>query len=114
MKGSQAIFQSLFQNDPAPEVQELPLPERKGRSEALKIRQNEKIVHRYYYYVKVQERQYEKAIDLLQEEFDLARRTLIDIISRNTPLLKQLAQTKPDLKYFRAKYSYLTWVSLYQ
>jgi len=113
MRGSRSIFQTLLYDD-TPQTAELPLPERKGRSEALKLRQNEMIVCRYYFHVKIQGRQYEKALETLESEIFLSQRTIIDIINKNSLKLKELQQLKPNVKYFRAKYPFLNWDSLYQ
>src|SRR6476620_11999031 len=113
MRDSRSIFQTLF-NDAEPQTAELPLPERKGLSEALKQRQNEMIVCRYYFHIKIQGRQYEKALETLEGEIFLSQRTLIDIINKNSLKLKELHQLKPNIKYFRAKYPFLNWDSLYQ
>lgn len=113
MRGERSIFQTLF-SDNTPQTAQLPLPERKGRSEALKLRQNEMIICRYYYYIKIQGRQYDKALELLQDEVFLSVRTIIDIINRDRGQLKTLQQLKPDLKYFRTKYPFLNWQPLFQ
>lgn len=112
MKGHQTIFQSLFET--ATPVTTLPIPERKGRSEVLKSKQNELIVARYYFYVKIQGRQYEATLDILQAEIFLSTFTIIDIIKKNAHQLRLLKTAKPDLKYFRTKYPFMCWENLYQ
>ncbi|RYF86953.1 MAG: hypothetical protein EOO03_11180 [Chitinophagaceae bacterium] len=109
MKGQQAIYQSLFANESAVQTATLPLPERKGRSEVLKQKQNELIVARYFYYVKIQGRQYEATLEILQHEFFLAKRTIIDIVQKNQPQLRLLNMAKRDVKHFRQQYPFLNW-----
>jgi hypothetical protein len=72
----------------------------KARSEVLKAKQNELIVCRYYYFIKVEERQYEKTLDLLENEIFLSKRTIIDIIAQTTNLLAQPAHHKTRYKIF--------------
>jgi hypothetical protein len=108
--GQRSLYQSLFtETEPAPVVDIL-TREKKGRSEVLKAKQNELIVCRYYYFIKVEERQYEKTLDLLANEIFLSKRTIIDIIAANNNLLGNLHRTKPDIKYFRNKYPHIVWL----
>lgn len=113
MRGSQSIYNTLFKDESVP-VPDTTAPERRGRSEVLKTKQNELIVCRYYYYIKLQERQYEKTLELLRDEVFLAERTLVDIINRHSGQLKELHKMKPDLKFFRSKYPHLNWSTLFQ
>lgn len=108
MKGHRSIYQSLF-DEPAP-VAELPAAaERRGRSEVLKARQDAMIICRYYYHVKLQEKQYEKALQALEQEVYLSKHTIVKIITRESAHLKMLHQAKPTTKYFQAKYPFLNW-----
>lgn len=106
--GQRSLYQSLFaEMQLAPVVDVLT---RKGRSELLKQKQNELIICRYYYHIKIIGRQYESTLELLeQQEVFLSQRTLVDIISNNQPLLRNLHNTRPDVKYFRHKYPHFVW-----
>ena len=109
MKGQSAIYQSLFA-EPTPTATLAPvIPMRRGRSEALKNRQNEQIVCRYYYLVKLQGMQYEATIEKLESEIHLSKRTIIDILCKESAHLKMLQQAKPDVKYFEKKYPWINW-----
>lgn len=105
MRGSRTIFNSLFQEE---EVIEM-APERKGRSEALILKRNELLICRYYYYVKIVGNQYHTTLAILEKEFFLTERTMIDMLSRNSGILKHLQTTKPSLKYFRDKFPWMAW-----
>lgn len=109
MIGNRTIFQSLFAEDTALEVTK---PERRGRSEILKQKQNELIVCRYYYYAKLHGCTYEKSLEKLENEIFLAQRTLVNIINENVYLLRNLNTTKPSLNYFQKKYPFYQWVLL--
>jgi len=108
MKGSRSIYQTLFTDDAAPAA-ERTFTLRRGRSEALKTAQNELIICRYYYFVKIKEKQYEKALEQLEQEIYLSQFTIIKIISRESAHLKMLQQAKPDIRYFEKKYGWINW-----
>jgi hypothetical protein len=114
MKGHQSIYQSLFADENSVSTVADTAPERKGRSEALKAKQNELIVARYYYYIKIQGRQYEATLELLQAEIFLSTYTLVDIIKKNAHQLRLLKTAQPDVKWFRSRYPFLTWQHLFQ
>lgn len=107
MRGSRTIFASLFQEEHT-EVLET-APDRKGRSEALVAKRNELLICRYYYYIKIVGTQYHVTFTLLEKEFFLTERTMIDMLARNSGILKHLHSTKPTLKYFRDKYHWMSW-----
>lgn len=108
--GQRTLYQSLFaEMQPAPVVDIL-TRERKGRSEFLKQKQNELIICRYYFHIKIMGRQYEATLEILeQQEIYLSQRTIINILNENSTLLRNLHNTKPDLKYFRNKYPHFVW-----
>ena len=111
MRGERSIYQSLFDDAP---VAQLPAPERKGRSEVLKLKQNELIICRYFYHVKINGVKYPQALAILQDEVYLAPRTIIEIISKENAHLKMLQQAKPDVKYFQKKFPHFNWQYQYQ
>lgn len=107
--GSRSIYQNLFPQD-TPEVLAKPT-ERKGRSEVLKQKQYELIICRYYYYIKIQGLNYPAALSRLENEIFLAQRTVINILMADSSraILKELHQTKPEIKYFRQKFPHMVW-----
>lgn len=107
--GSRSIYQDLFPQD-TPEVLTKPA-DRKGRSEVLKLKQYELIICRYYYYIKIQGLNYPAALGKLENEIYLAQRTLINILMADSSrsVLKELHQTKPEIKYFRQKFPHIVW-----
>ena len=106
-RGSRSIFTSLFEDDKV--SAEVAAPERKGRSPILLKKQNEKLVHRYYYYIKISRKQYQDTLTILEEEFSLSQRTIINIISQEHTALRTLNSSKPDTTFFKRKYPYYVW-----
>lgn len=82
-----------------------------GRSKTLDARRNLKIVHRYYYYVKLQPKplEYSYIIKTVAEEFDLSYHRIIVVIQKNTDELKKIIATKPSKKDLQTLYPYLLW-----
>lgn len=109
MLGQRKLFQSLFVEDEPAQATVIPFDARKGRREDLKLKQNEMIICRYYYHIKLRCEQYEKALEILEGEVYLAKRTIINIVNENCHQLKTLQQLKPELKYFRTKYPFMSW-----
>jgi hypothetical protein len=107
MRGHRTSYQSLF-ND-TPPVIETTSPERRGRSEQLKLAQNELLVCRYYYHVKIKGLKYLEALNILRFEVFLEIRTIQDILAKENAHLKMLHQAAPDIKYFQKKYSWINW-----
>jgi hypothetical protein len=106
-RGNRSIFNSLFQDENV-SVEVVP-PERKGRSPLLLKKQNEKLVHRYYFYIKIVRKQYQDTLAILEDEFTLSQRTIVNIISQEHVMLRALNGDKPESKYFKSKYPYLVW-----
>ena len=106
-RGSRSIFTSLFENENV--LTEVVAPERKGRSPILLKKQNEKLIHRYYYYIKITRKQYQDTLTILEDEFTLSQRTIINIISQEHQSLRTLNTNKPDTNFFKRKYPYFVW-----
>lgn len=107
MRGSQAIFASLFNDSPNLTVVSSTL--RKGRNDVLVQKRNDCLIHRYYFLVKLEGRQYLAALEQLENEFYISQRTITDIISEESAKLRQLHANKPEAKYFKSIYPHLTW-----
>lgn len=107
MRGQYSIFQNLFDD---PETLTAPAPERKGRNEALLQARNELLIHRYYYHIKIKQRQYLHTLRVLErDELFLTERTIIDIVQKESAALKKLHEKSPDVRYFRAKFPMWVW-----
>lgn len=107
LRGHRSIYNAvLFDDQPAPAMK---VVERKGRSNSLKEKQNELIVCRYWYYIKLKRRTYPDTLELLENEIFLAQLTIIRIIQANDVLLKSFQETKPNEKFFQKKYPYIVW-----
>lgn len=107
-RGSRSIYQSLF-NDEVTQLSTITVPERKGRSEVLMAKQTELLICRYYYYIKIQRKQYLDTLALLEDEIFFSQRTITNKISEHSTLLRELNSTKPDVKWFRNKYPFIVW-----
>lgn len=109
LRGHQQIFLSLFDNPPLNLSHKK--KERKGRSEDLHAKRNELLIHRYYYYTRVANRQYADALTIMEQtEFFISTRTIIDTIQANTKMLSDLNTARPERKFFKDKYPFMNWV----
>lgn len=84
-------------------------PERRGRSETLHLKRNELLIHRYYYYVKVEKKQYPDVLSTLENELFIAKQTIVNMVAGNSSLLKELNTVKPVVSYFKKKYPFMVW-----
>ncbi|KAA2245508.1 hypothetical protein F0L74_05995 [Chitinophaga agrisoli] len=107
MRGNRSIYTSLFEDQTV--LNTTPTTERKGRSEMLILRRNEALICRYYYYVRLQAFQYERALKTLANEFFIQERTIVDMLAKNSGILKELRASDPTVKYFREKYAWMRW-----
>ena len=106
-RGSQSIFKSLFIEDNDTLKSDLKI--RRGRSEELLKKRNELIIHRYYYYSKIEEKQYENVLSELEKEFFLAPITIIHIVNANIEMLKNINKAKPQRGYFKGLFPFVVW-----
>lgn len=107
MRGERSIFLSLFADDIPTTA--TATPERKGRSEELLTKRNELLVCRHYYYTRIVELQYARALERLEDELYLSQRTIINIVNDNYTLLKKINAEKPEAKYFKQKFPFMVW-----
>ena len=104
-RGQQSLFNDLVKplHPPAEKNSD------KGRSKALISKRDTRLLYRYYYYAQLQRRQYNDAISLLIEEFDLSERRIIECISEKHSELKQIFTGKPEKKHLEKLYPWLNW-----
>lgn len=108
MKGRNAVYKKLFLGKEE-EGCESPLTKRKGRSGKLLALRNECLSYRYYYFVKIKQYNYEKALALLEDEFCLKVCTLCNLLTEQQPLLKRIIAAKTTKQQLATKYPHLTW-----
>lgn len=99
-------YLNLFDEPDHPVLQKA---ERRGRSEQFHTRRNELLIHRYYYLVKIQGRQYQATLEQLEQELFIAQATIINNVSEERTLLKALNAQKPDVSFFKKKYPWIVW-----
>lgn len=105
MRGQQSIFADILPQIIKPKQDGI------GRNKNLNSRRNSKLVHRYYYYVKLQPRPltYDYVINTVASEFDLSETRLIVIIQQNEKQLKKLIAENPTKKDLEKLFPYLCW-----
>jgi hypothetical protein len=81
----------------------------KGRSAKLIASRNDKIAHRYYYYSRLLQYNYEVILAMLVNEFDLSEFTIIWISTKNANLIKKIGDEKPTKTQLKKKYPYFDW-----
>ncbi|HVI47826.1 MAG TPA: hypothetical protein VM802_23355 [Chitinophaga sp.] len=106
MKGTQVLFTRLLTDDSAQ-----PLRHRPGRSSALLIKRDERLVYRHYYYLRICKKRYDEIMKILSEEFDLSEYTIIERLQleRNFKLLKQIMTQQPGSAELKKLYPWMVW-----
>src|SRR5665213_749910 len=77
---------------------------KKGRSGQLLAVRNEKLLHRYYYHSLILQYKYEQVLASLMGEFDLSESTLVQIIEKNTALIKLIRDKQLTRAQLKKKY----------
>ena len=103
MRGQSGLYDNYIQPDQELKTQS------KGRSSHLIIKRNKKLAVRYYYYAVIKRLNYVDAIGELTEEFDLANRTIIDLLQFNCDIIDELMKARPVLSKLKKEYPYLSW-----
>jgi hypothetical protein len=67
------------------------------------------IVCRLYYHFKINGRNYDKALELLNKEFYLGETTIAQIIMRERDALETLKAAKADRKYLSKELPHYNW-----
>lgn len=104
MNRGSKLFNSFF-NKPEPEGNE----KGRGRSTSLIALRNSCIIDRFYFYGQYTDKRYVKIIQLLQEDFFLAERTIYNIIENEYNLLLEVKKQAPPKHFFKRKWSNLNW-----
>ncbi len=81
----------------------------RGRSADRLNRRNDKIINRFYFYSMIRKMNYEHVIDELAKEFDLAPRTITDMLLKNDRVVAEVMTKKPPVVDLKKKYPYLSW-----
>jgi hypothetical protein len=107
MRGQQSLFSSLIDDDT--QQSDTPPTIKKGRSEVLIANRNSLLFHRYYYYIKIKEKQYEATIRILERELFITQRTIVDTMSQDTAILRELNMVKPGISHFKKTFPFMVW-----
>lgn len=84
----------------------------KGRNKELINERNLMILHRYYYYVRIQRKRYDDVLDELAKEFFLTCRRIIDIVSENAEKLNEINKNQLSIKDLKTAYPFFIWEGL--
>lgn len=106
-RGSQKLFSNLLFEDAPTTTTTRTI----GRDKKLIDQRDKKLVHRHYYYLKLQSLQYPKILENLSLEFDLAEYTIAERLQyeNNYRLLKRLILDKTTVQQLRKSYPFLSW-----
>jgi len=105
MRGQYSLFNSLLPTQEITVSKSL----RKGRSHKLIYSRNTLLIHRYYYYAKINRNQYADIIESLSSEFFLSQERIIICLNQNHPKVKAIFAEEPDIKHLRNLYTWLIW-----
>ena len=106
-RGDRSIFKNLFTDDN--NIVKSDSKTRRGRSDELVKKRNELLIHRYYYYSKIELKQYENVLSELEKEFFLAPITIVKIVHTNIEMLKNINKSKPQKSYFKGLFPFVVW-----
>jgi hypothetical protein len=81
----------------------------KGRSKILIKERNQCICLRYWYHSKRHKRRYDEVLKLLSKEFYLSERTIVDVVSENANLIKNVYKENPIINRLKIEFEHLTW-----
>lgn len=70
---------------------------------------NECLLHRYYFYIKINENQYADVIAILSSEFFLSQERVIICLNQNIAKLKEILAKEPGLRELKNTYPFLSW-----
>lgn len=104
MRGS-TFFNSLFNTD-----NNLKPTVRRGRSSILVQKRNELLLLRYYFYGNFTELRYKAVLKRLREEFFISEARILDIISKNHTVLKNIKEKDISLTELRKEYPHFSWL----
>ena len=79
---------------------------RRGRSQHLLRRRDEKIAVRFYYHAHLHGKTYADIIENLQDEFDLSEKAITTSLRANQSILDELFKNTPRASELRKRYSY--------
>jgi hypothetical protein len=65
---------------------------------------------RYYYYQYLaKKRTYEDILTILENEFHISSRRIVDIINRQIPTIQELKKLAPARDWFKQQWGHFTW-----
>ncbi|WPV66594.1 MULTISPECIES: hypothetical protein [unclassified Chitinophaga] len=103
MRGQNTLFNHFIENPVSKTV-------RKGRSADMIALRDECLLHRYYYYIKLQHKRYDAAVQELSKEFYIKNSNIIYRMQCNSDRLETIMKKEqPDLRQLRLLYPWLTW-----
>ena len=103
MRGQNTLFNHFIETPVTKTV-------RKGRSADMIALRDECLLHRYYYYIKLQHKRYDAAIQELSREFYIKNSNIIYRMQCNSDRLEQIMKKEqPDLDQLRLLYPWWTW-----
>ena len=101
MRGSLSLFNDLIEEQ-KPAVSE-------GGERIMRIKRNECLVHRHFFYLKFKDLRYASVIERLSEEFFLSQITVIQILEEHSELLYKLKSEPPVKTFYGKTWPHLVW-----
>lgn len=109
MRGQYSLFNSLISPNASATATSADSVLKKGRSYRLILERNECLLHRYYFYIKINRNQYADVIAILSSEFFLSQERIIICLNQNRQALKEVLAEAPDVKQLRSRYTWMQW-----
>jgi len=81
----------------------------KGRSKDFIVSRNNKLIHRYYYHVRILKLGYNEVFAALCKEFDLSHVRIAEIISDEAARLRKLQEAKLTRAHLKKMFPYFCW-----
>lgn len=80
-----------------------------GRNPQQHNMRNLAIAHRYYFYMVICDKNMDKTIELLQQDFFLQEATIVAILQKYADTVKELRKAAPGVKYLNKVFSQFNW-----
>ena len=103
MRGEQALYLPYFCDESDNK------PAGRGRSDALILRRDRKLILRYYYHTFFKRLKYDDTIRQLIFEFDLAERTITDRLQMNNEQINDLMKARPMIHELKKELPHFAW-----
>ncbi|PQJ11770.1 hypothetical protein CJD36_008220 [Flavipsychrobacter stenotrophus] len=103
------LFEQMSETDTEKKESVTDVVRKPGRRSELANNRNRKMACRYYYYTSILKYSYENTMQALENDFDLSKITIIEIVERLTDNLKELKVKKVNREELEEAFPSFNW-----